>query len=70
MTNPEKLKCATELLAARGQGFSDGLRWVLRMTEPDQIKNHLDHTEYGIGGFNACQRITDNIHIELEKPNG
>ena len=41
MTNPEKLKQATELLAARGEGFDDGLRWAQKLIEEEKNDDYI-----------------------------
>ena len=60
MTNSEKLRQSTELLAARGQGFSDGLRWVLKLIKADKTKHIEVDANY----------IIAIIKAKMENPSG
>ena len=69
MTNPEKLKQATELLAARGEGFDDGLRWASKEIEAQSYRIWgYQRTEWDyVCGTNE---LTASIKTKLESQNG
>ncbi len=64
MNNAERLRYATELLAARGEGMRDGLRWVLRRimeeTEDDVVYGPI---------INSADLVT-LVRAKLENKNG
>ncbi len=70
MTNSEKLRQSTELLAARGEGFADGLRWVMRLVKGEKYDCEAFGTlEANHIVFNAHD-LESSIKAKLENKNG
>ena len=69
MTNSQKLQQSTELLAARGEGMQDGLRWVMRL---------IKEQNYRIWGYKRTEwdyvcgtnELTASIRARLGAQNG